>query len=122
MHSFNTNKIKAHVEKKMTLNGQNLIDKAVDLDYNGKIMNLSKKEYGKTVLKSRLTNNDIMKLMSKPSSNLSLLERLQKDYNLSGTKKIGTKKIGTKKIGTKKVKRVKSNKKKGGKHRTYRKK
>jgi hypothetical protein len=94
----------------MSLNGRILMDKEVDLNYNGKIMNLSQKDYGKTVLKSRLTNNDIMKLMSKPSSKISLLERLQKDYNLRG-KKMGTK-MGTKKLSTKKLRKGKS--KKGG--------
>jgi hypothetical protein len=104
------NNISAHTEKKMSLNGRILMDKEVDLNYNGKIMNLSQKDYGKTVLKSRLTNNDIMKLMSKPSSKISLLERLQKDYNLSGTKKMGTNKMGTNKMGTRKVRKGKSKK------------
>ena len=107
MHSFN---IISHSEKKMSMNGKIMMDKEFDLDYNGKIMNLSEKEYGKTALKSRLTNNDIMKLMSKPSSKLTLLERLEKDYNL---------KKSTRKI----QKKAKSIKKKGGKRtRTHRKK
>jgi hypothetical protein len=113
MHSFNN--LNAHTEKKIMLNGRIIMDKAVDLDYDGKLMKLSERENGKTILKSRLTNNDIMKLMSKPSSTLSLVERLQKDYNL---KKSSTRKLRKKKNDKSSL----INKKGGKKTRAHRKK
>jgi hypothetical protein len=115
MHSFNNitfNNINAHTEKKVMLNGRIIMDKAVDLDYDGKLMKLNERENGKTILKTRLTNNDIMKLMSKPSAKMSLLERLQKDYNISGTRKVVRKgKLNKKnKKGGKKTRRTKMHK------------
>ncbi len=105
MHSFN---IFSHSEKKMSMNGKTVMDKEMDFDYNGKVLNLVEKKNGKTVLKSRLSNNDIMKLMSKPSSKLTLLERLGKDYNLkkSNTRKIQKKAKSIKKKGGKKTRRA----------------
>ena len=107
MHSFN---LISHSEKKMSMNGKIVMDKEMDIDYNGKTMKLYEKEKGKTILKSTLTNNDIMKLMSKPSAKMTLLERLEKDYNLkNSTRKIRKKAKSLKKKGGKKNKTRRKN-------------
>ena len=93
---------------KTVVNGKLIEEKAIEGHYNGKHLELS------TILNRpfehihehksyRLSNDDIMKLMSRPSSKLSLEERLIKDYSKNKNKK--NKKNKNK--NTKKIKRSK---------------
>ena len=88
---------------KTMVNGQLIEEKAIEGHYNGKNLELT------TILNRplqnihehnsyRLSNDDIMKLMSRPSSKLPLEERLTKDYSKTKTKKNNTKKTRKSKI------------------------
>ena len=93
---------------KTIVNGKLIEEKTIEGHYNGKDLELS------TILNRplehihqhksyRLSNDDIMKLMSRPSSKLSLEERLTKDYSKTKSKK-------NKNKNTRKSKKIKKSK------------
>lgn len=68
-------------ETKSIMNGNVTDDKSFDATYNGKNMILTGHDKDKK-FNIKMTNDDIMKLLSKPSSNLTLKQRLMNDYNV----------------------------------------
>jgi hypothetical protein len=93
-------------ETKSIINGNVLNDKSFDATYNGINMKITGHDNDKK-FNVKMTNDDIMKLLEKPSSNLTLKERLMNDYNVHTHK--GTHK-GTKKRGIKGHKKTSKNK------------
>ena len=78
-------------ETKSIINGNVIHDKSYDATYNGKNMKITGHDNDKKI-NLQITNDDIMKLLAKPSSNLTLKERLMNDYNVKpSTKKRGNK-------------------------------
>ena len=69
-------------ETKSIINGNVLTDKSFDANYDGKNMKITGHDNDKK-FNVKMTNDDIMKLLSKPSSNLTLKQRLMNDYNVN---------------------------------------
>ena len=67
-------------ETKSIINGNIMDDKSFDATYNGKNMKITGHDKDK-IFNVKMTNDDIMELLSKPSSNLTLKQRLMNDYN-----------------------------------------
>lgn len=68
-------------ETKSIINGNVLDDKSYDAIYNGKNMKITGHDKDKK-FNIKMTNADIMELLAKPSSNLTLKQRLMNDYNV----------------------------------------
>ena len=69
-------------ETKSIINGNVLTDKSFDANYDGKNMKITGHDNDKK-FNVKMTNDDIMKLLAKPSSNLTLKQRLINDYNVN---------------------------------------
>ena len=72
---------------KSIINGNILTDKSFDANYNGKNMKIIGLDNDKK-FNINMTNEEIMKLLSKSSSNLTLKQRLMKDYNVKIKKRV----------------------------------
>ena len=72
-------------ETKSIINGNILADKSFDATYNGINMKITGHDKDKN-FNVKMTNDDIMKLLAKPSNNLTLKERLINDYNVKTSK------------------------------------
>ena len=68
-------------ETKSIINGNVLTDKSFNANYDGKNMKITGHDKDKN-FNVKMTNDDIMELLSKPSSNLTLKQRLMNDYNV----------------------------------------
>ena len=66
---------------KSIINGNVMDDKSFDAKYDGTNMKISGHDKDKK-FNVKMTNDDIMELLSKPSSNLTLKQRLMNDYNV----------------------------------------
>jgi len=73
-------------ETKSIINGNVLADKSFDATYNGKNMKITGHDKDKN-FNVKMTNDDIMELLAKPSSNLTLKQRLMNDYNVKPSTK-----------------------------------
>ena len=71
-------------ETKSIINGNVLADKSFDATYNGKNMKITGHDKDKK-FNVKMTNDDIMELLAKPSSNLTLKQRLMNDYNVKSS-------------------------------------
>ena len=69
-------------ETKSVINGNVVDDKSFDASYNGKNMKIIGHDKDKN-FNVKMTNDDIMELLTKPSSSLTLKERLMNDYNIN---------------------------------------
>jgi hypothetical protein len=69
-------------ETKSIINGNVMDDKSFDATYNGKNMKIIGHDKDKS-FNIKMTNDDIMKLLARPSSNLTLNQRLINDYNVN---------------------------------------
>ena len=69
-------------EAKQIVNGQVVQDKAINSDYNGKLLHVDKVDNGK-VAHFNIKDKELKKLLLTPRSKVNLLERLSGDY---GTK------------------------------------
>ena len=85
---------------KTIVNGDILEDSMVDATYNGNKLDISAFDKGMEKY-IQLTNDDIMKLLSKPASDISLEKRLLHDFDMSVKQK------KTKKSKQKKTKKYK---------------
>ena len=68
-------------ETKSIINGNVMDDKSYDATYNGINMKITGHDKDKK-FNVKMTNDDIMELLAKPSSNLTLKQRLMNDYNV----------------------------------------
>jgi hypothetical protein len=95
-------------ETKSVMNGNVMDDKSFDATYNGKNMKIIGHDKDKS-FNIQMTNAEIMKLLARPSSNLTLKQRLMSDYNVttskSTNKSIKSKSIKSKSIKSKSIKR-----------------
>jgi len=91
-------------ETKSIINGNVLTDKAFDATYNGINMKITGHDKDKK-FNVKMTNDDIMDLLAKPSSNITLKQRLMNDYNVHKNK-------NNKKSQSKKFKKSQSKKSK----------
>ena len=71
-------------ETKSIINGNIMDDKSFDATYNGKNMKITGHDKDK-IFNVKMTNDDIMELLSKPSSNVTLKQRLMNDYNVKSS-------------------------------------
>ena len=71
-------------ETKSIINGNIMDDKSFDATYNGKNMKITGHDKDK-IFNVKMTNDDIMELLAKPSSNLTLKQRLMNDYNVKSS-------------------------------------
>jgi len=80
-------------ETKSIINGNVIEDKSFNAKYDGKNMKITGHDKDKN-FNVKMTNDDIMELLAKPSSNLTLKQRLMNDYNVkhSSTHNQSTKK------------------------------
>ena len=78
-------------ETKSIMNGNVLNDKSYDATYNGKNMKITGHDKDKK-FNIKMTNDDIMELLAKPSSNLTLKQRLMNDYKVKTSIPKATKK------------------------------
>jgi len=97
-------------ETKSIINGNVLTDKSFDAKYDGKNMKITGHDNDKK-FNVKMTNDDIMELLAKPSSNLTLKQRLMNDYNVKSstiqrTKKNINKADKHKKLKSKKSRRI----------------
>lgn len=98
-------------ETKSIINGNVLTDKAFDATYNGINMKITGYDKDKK-FNVKMTNDDIMELLSKPSSNLTLKQRLMNDYNV---KPQSTKKRNIRRDNKNKIKKIYTKKRKTNK-------
>jgi hypothetical protein len=96
-------------ETKSIINGNVLADKSFDATYNGKNMKITGHDKDKK-FNVKMTNDDIMELLAKPSSNLTLKQRLMNDYNVKPSTTKSTKKHISRSHINKKSKSIKSKK------------
>ena len=89
-------------ETKSIINGNVLTDKSFNANYDGKNMKITGHDKDKK-FNVKMTNDDIMKLLAKPSSNLTLKQRLINDYNVKTS--IYTKQVKTRKNTKKNTKK-----------------
>jgi hypothetical protein len=82
-------------ETKSIINGNVLTDKSFDANYDGKNMKITGHDNDKK-FNVKMTNDDIMNLLAKPSSNLTLKQRLMNDYNVKSSTTQSIKKRGNK--------------------------
>lgn len=84
-------------ETKSIINGDVLTDKSFVANYDGKNMKITGHN-NDNKFNVKMTNDDIIELLSKPSSKLTLKQRLMNDYNVksSTTHTKSTKKRGNK--------------------------
>src|SRR5210317_620112 len=68
-------------ETKSIINGNVMEDKSFDANYDGKIMKITGHDKDKN-FNVKMTNDDIMELLAKPSSKLTLKQRLMNDYDV----------------------------------------
>jgi hypothetical protein len=101
-------------ETKSIINGKVLTDKSFDANYDGKNMKISGHDNDKK-FNVKMTNDDIMKLLAKPSSNLTLKQRLMNDYNVKPSTRQSTKKRTIRRDNKNKFKKNYTNKTKGHK-------
>jgi hypothetical protein len=66
-------------EAKQIVNGQVVQDKAINSDYNGKLLHVDKVDNGK-VAHFNIKDKELKKLLLTPRSKVNLLERLSGDY------------------------------------------
>ena len=92
-------------ETKSIINGNVLNDKSFDANYDGKNMKITGHDNDKK-FNVKMTNDDIMKLLSKPSSNLTLKQRLMNDYNVKSSTSQSTKKRNIRRENKKKLKKI----------------
>ena len=98
-------------ETKSIINGNVMEDKSFDANYDGKNMKITGHDKDKN-FNVKMTNDDIMELLAKPSSNLTLKQRLMNDYNV---KHSSTHNKSTKKRKNKGYKKTIKNKKRKNK-------
>jgi hypothetical protein len=100
-------------ETKSIINGNVMDDKSYDATYNGINMKITGHDKD-TKFNVKMTNDDIMDLLAKPSSNLTLKQRLMNDYNVKPSTTQSTKKriirTRNKKQKNKKTKKQKNKK------------
>ena len=76
---------------KSIINGNVMDDKSFDAKYDGINMKITGHDKDKK-FNVKMTNDEIMELLSKPSSNLTLKQRLMNDYNIKSYTSQSTKK------------------------------
>lgn len=94
---------------KTIVNGNVLEDRMIDATYNGNKLDINAYDKGEEK-HMQLTNADIMKLLAKPASPISLEKRLIHDFDIS-VKKVKKSKKTKKSNKYKKVKKSKTIKK-----------
>jgi hypothetical protein len=94
---------------KTIVNGDILEDSMVDATYNGNKLDINAFDKG-TEKHIQLTNNDIMKLLSKPASDISLEKRLLHDFDMNVKQTKKSKQIQTRRYKKTQIKKNKKNK------------
>ena len=93
---------------KTIVNGNVLEDRMIDATYNGNKLDINSYDKGEEK-HMQLTNTDIMKLLAKPASPISLDKRLIHDFDIS-VKKVKKSKKSNKYKKVKKSKTIKKRK------------
>ena len=106
---------------KTMVNGQIVEDSMLGTRYDGRKLAIDTYNTGKKD-HIELDNKDIMKIMSRPASAMSLEQRLMRDFGVKTTMKSKTKTKTKTKISRKKTNRRKTNRRKTSRRKTSRRK